>query len=353
MTVEDSIRATLRKRAEAITPADRWERIETATDRSPVHAGTPASRRLVAGVVAVAVFVVAGVFAWGAFRQTPSATSSATPPATPPSAASEYHDPAGWDVRVPEGWYAVPFTLISAPPEQFVGVVISDTELPTPTLEDGYPKAPSLGGLQPTVTALSSSSAAVIVARTVSPRSSEVDLPLSLATLEDQRAPKGSLPVKSANFAAAGSTFLVTVTTGSDAPDVSTLRIVDQILASFRYLQPATPTCLASQLTGRADRFRRQCGHGDRDVRVGEPIEYHLPRGRVAWDRGPGSNRNPTLGPGADGLLRRIAAPALRGDPAARRVRPSSHRGERHRHGRRLRHRQDLPDHTIGCGRLG
>jgi hypothetical protein len=152
---------------------------------------------------------------------------------------------------VPEGWYAVPFTLISAPPEQFVGVVISDTELPTPTLEDGHPKPPTLGGLQPTVTALSPSSAAVIVARTVSPRSSEIGLPLSLATLDDQRAQKGSLPVKSANFAAAGSTFLVTATTGSDAPDASTLRIVDQILASFRYPQPPTPTCLASQLAGR------------------------------------------------------------------------------------------------------
>jgi len=75
-----------------------WRRVQEGSRNQP-PLGLPPRRRLVAAVVALAVFAGAGVFAWRAFGPTSPAVSSATP--TPSSGLRVYTDPLGWTASYP------------------------------------------------------------------------------------------------------------------------------------------------------------------------------------------------------------------------------------------------------------
>lgn len=212
-------------------------------DREPrslfVLDAPPTRRRVLAGLVAFAVFAAAGIFTWRAFapgsRDDQVSTTSGI-----------YRDPAGWSIHVPRGWKVLPFDLSdSSDGSRFQGVQLSNVELPMPVVVPGPPPQPS-GSVLP------KNGVAVIVARTSgSPGGDEVPLPLSLDEFAVGSALPGAPVLEDAYFAAGGWTFVSTVKIGAHAYDDATLRTVGQTVASFRFPQPSTPACVSSQLSGR------------------------------------------------------------------------------------------------------
>jgi hypothetical protein len=235
--------------------ADLWERfrgldevrvpdlrdeIEIREPRAALMPGAPPTRRrVIAGIVAFAVFAAAGIFTWRAFA--PGSGRDVG------SASGVYRDPAGWNIHVPRGWKVLPFD-ISDPSDhslRFQGVQLSNVELPTPVVIDGTSPQPS-GSVLP------KNGVAVIFARTPgSPGGDEVPLPLSLDAFTAGSAPAGAPVLETAYFAAGGRTFVSTVKIGARAYDDATLRTVGQTVASFRFPQPTAPGCVSSQLSAR------------------------------------------------------------------------------------------------------
>lgn len=80
-------------------PPEMWRRVQEGSRNQPPLGQPPRRVRLVAAVVALAVFAGAGVFAWRAFGPTSPAVSSAIP--TPSSGLRVYTDPFGWTASYP------------------------------------------------------------------------------------------------------------------------------------------------------------------------------------------------------------------------------------------------------------
>jgi hypothetical protein len=228
------------ERLDDLTVPDLRDDIARRADREPVVRRTPpVGRRLVAGLVALAVFAGGAVLAWRAFgpqRRTPT-----------PAAGTLYRDRAGWSIRIPPGWHALPFEIVdpSDPSIWYRGVQLSNVVLPVPRLVRGAVP-------QPGVVPFPGNGVAVIVARTSGrPGGDEVALPLRLDDFARQRRSPG-LPANAvAYFPADGWTFAASVTIGADAAPDSTHRTVARALASFRPAPALGAPCAASQLTGR------------------------------------------------------------------------------------------------------
>ncbi len=209
--------------------------IERREPRAPVQEAQPARRRVLAAVLALAVFAAAGVLAWQAF--TPGSPTGET-------ASPAYHDPAGWSVRAPQGWHVVPFDVADpASTVRFVGVQISNVELGSPVAVAGSAPHPERAGFP-------KDGVALVLARTSGlPATDEVPLPLSLDAFTRGGATAAEPTMDTASFAAGGWTFVATVTTGPNAHDVA-IRAVGRAVTSFRFPQPTTPACTAAQLSG-------------------------------------------------------------------------------------------------------
>lgn len=96
MKIEDDLRRAFRARADQVSTDDEraWDAFKNARQSGP-------KGRIVAGVVAFAVFIAAAVFAWQGFgHETTSATS-----------AHSYTDPAGWSVDAPSALAVRSFDL--------------------------------------------------------------------------------------------------------------------------------------------------------------------------------------------------------------------------------------------------
>ncbi len=214
--------------------------IDDREQRAPFVPGAPSTRRrVIAGLVAFAVFAAAGIFTWRAFAPGSSDDQVA-------ATSKTYRDPAGWTIHVPRGWHVVPFD-VSDPSDgsRLQGVQLSNVELPMPAAGSGLPP-------QPSSLVLPKKGIAVIVARTSgSPGGDEIPLPLSLDRFVQSSAPPGAPVLDVAYFAAGGWTFVSTVKIGAHAYDDATLRTVGEAVTSFRFPQPSTPTCVSSQLSGR------------------------------------------------------------------------------------------------------
>jgi hypothetical protein len=228
------------QRLDEIPVPDLRNDIEDRERRAP-FVPDPAStrRRLIAGLVAFAVFAAAGIFAWKAFAPGSGDGQVA-------ATSGIYRDPSGWTIHVPRGWHVVPFD-VSDPSDgsRLQGVQLSNVELPVPAVGSGLPP-------QPSSLVLPKKGVAVIVARTSgSPGGDEIPLPLSLDAFVEGSAPPGAPVLDVAYFAAGGWTFVSTVKIGAHAYDDATLRTVGEAVASFRFPQPSTPVCDSSQLSGR------------------------------------------------------------------------------------------------------
>lgn len=215
--------------------------IEDREPRSPFVLDAPSTRRrVIAGLVAFALFAAAGIFTWRAFA--PGSRNGQVS-----TTSGIYRDPAGWNIHVPRGWQVLPFDVSDSSDGslRFQGVQLSNVELPTPAVVPGTPPQPS-GSVLP------KNGVAVIVARTSgSPGGDEVPLPLSLDEFAVGSALPGAPVLQNAYFAAGGWTFVSSVKIGAHAYDDATLRTVGQTVASFRFPQPSTPPCVSSQLSGR------------------------------------------------------------------------------------------------------
>lgn len=85
------------------TPPEMWRRIQEGPRNTP-QLGSPRRReRVLAAVVALAVFAAAGAFAWRAFGPGP-ARVGASPP-TPSTRLRVYEDPLGWTAVYPADWH--------------------------------------------------------------------------------------------------------------------------------------------------------------------------------------------------------------------------------------------------------
>ena len=228
------------QRLDEIPVPDLRNDIEDREQRPPfVPDAASTRRRLIAGLVAFAVFAAAGIFAWKAFAPGSGGDQVA-------ATSGIYRDPAGWTIRVPRGWHVVPFD-VSDPSDgsRLQGVQLSNVELPVPAMGSGLPP-------QPSSLVLPKKGVAVIVAHTSgSPGGDEIPLPLSLDAFVEGSAPPGAPVLDVAYFAAGGWTFVSTVKIGAHAYDDATLRTVGEAVASFRFSQPSTPACGSSQLSGR------------------------------------------------------------------------------------------------------
>lgn len=98
----------LKKLRHAEPRADLWMRVEEGPHGSPTH--IPARQRLVAGGVAFAVFIAAGVFAWNALRP---AAENGLPPADSPQAILAFNelDPQAPQLSLTVGGATFPATL--------------------------------------------------------------------------------------------------------------------------------------------------------------------------------------------------------------------------------------------------
>jgi hypothetical protein len=83
-------------------PPDMWRRVQEGPRNEPPIGAPPHRQRVVAGAVALAVFVGAAVFAWQAFQS--AATTVGTSSPTPPPGMSVYTDPLGWTAFYPSDW---------------------------------------------------------------------------------------------------------------------------------------------------------------------------------------------------------------------------------------------------------
>ena len=228
------------QRLDEIPVPDLRNDIEDREQRPPfVPDAASTRRRLIAGLVAFAIFAAAGIFAWKAFAPGSGGDQVA-------ATSGIYRDPAGWTIHVPRGWHVVPFD-VSDPSDgsRLQGVQLSNVELPVPAMGSGLPP-------QPSSLVLPKKGVAVIVAHTSgSPGGDEIPLPLSLDAFVEGSAPPGAPVLDVAYFAAGGWTFVSTVKIGAHANDDATLRTVEEAVASFRFPQPSTPACGSSQLSGR------------------------------------------------------------------------------------------------------
>ncbi len=228
------------QRLDEIPVPDLRHDIDDREQRAPFVPGAPSTRRrVIAGLVAFAVFAAAGIFTWRAFAPGSGDDHVAATSGT-------YRDPAGWTIHVPRGWHVVPFD-VSDPSDgsRLQGVQLSNVELPMPAVGSGLPP-------QPSSLVLPKKGVAVIVARTSgSPGGDEIPLPLSLDAFVEGSAPPGAPVLDVAYFAAGGWTFVSTVKIGAHAYDDATLRTIGEAVASFRFPQPSTPACGSSQLSGR------------------------------------------------------------------------------------------------------
>jgi hypothetical protein len=228
------------QRLDEIPVPDLRNAIEDREQGAPfVPDATSTRRRVIAGVVAFAVFAAAGIFTWRAFAPGSGDDHVAV-------TSGIYRDPAGWSIHVPRGWHVVPFNVSdSSDGSRLQGVQLSNVELPMPAVGSGLPP-------QPSSLVLSKKGVAVIVARTSgSPGGDEIPLPLSLDAFIAGSAPPGAPVLDVAYFAAGGWTFVSTVKIGAHAYDDATLRTIGEAVASFRFRQPSTPACGSSQLSGR------------------------------------------------------------------------------------------------------
>ncbi|MEP7032979.1 MAG: DUF4232 domain-containing protein [Actinomycetota bacterium] len=229
------------QRLDEIPVPDLRNAIEDREQGAPfVPDATSTRRRVIAGVVAFAVFAAAGIFTWRAFA--PGAGDDQVA-----ATSGIYRDPAGWTIHVPRGWHVVPFD-VSDPSDgsRLQGVQLSNVELPMPAV--GWQPAPP----NRAASSFPRKGVAVIVARTSgSPGGDEIPLPLSLDAFVGGSAPPGAPVLDVAYFAAGGWTFVSTVKVGAHAYDDATLRTVGEAVASFRFPQPSTPACGSSQLSGR------------------------------------------------------------------------------------------------------
>jgi hypothetical protein len=83
-------------------PLEMWRRVQEGPRREPPVGPPPRRERVVAAVVALAVFAAVGAFAWRAFNPRSTALGSATP--TPSSGQRVYTDPLGWTATYPSDW---------------------------------------------------------------------------------------------------------------------------------------------------------------------------------------------------------------------------------------------------------
>jgi hypothetical protein len=86
----------------ADAPSDMWRRIEEGPRNAPSVGMASRRQRVVAAVVALALFAVAGVFAWRALGPSPAAIGSSAPS---PSGFRVYTDPLGWTADYPASWH--------------------------------------------------------------------------------------------------------------------------------------------------------------------------------------------------------------------------------------------------------
>jgi hypothetical protein len=201
----------------------------------PAVPGRSARARIAAGIVAFAVFAAGAVLVWSSFGPGAGNDRGGT------AASRTYRDPAGWTVRVPPGWHALPFD-VSKGAVRFQGVQLSNVSLPAPQIDRRVP-------IQARADALPPDGVALIIARTFAPPGqSEVPLPLSLDDLASGSAPGGTPTLGAAYFAAGGWTFVATVETGPTAETAAT-QAVGEAVASFRYPQPPTSACGSPELS--------------------------------------------------------------------------------------------------------
>lgn len=225
------------RRLDDVRVPDLRTHIEDREPREPLTLpATSVRRRVIAGVVAFAVFAGAGVLAWRALAPGGSRHRVSV-------ASVRYRDPLGWSIRVPKGWYEVPFD-VSDVSIRYQGVQLSNVVLPTPAAASGTPP-------QPIGTSLPGDGVAIIIARTSgAPGSDEVPLPLSMDDFVGGSSTGGGPVLETANFAAGGYTFVATAKFGAKAYRDATIRVVGRAVASFRFRLPSASSCAPSQLSG-------------------------------------------------------------------------------------------------------
>jgi hypothetical protein len=94
-------------------PPNMWRRVQEGPKGEPPMGLPPRRQRVVAAVVALVVFIGAGVFAWNALRPTGVPAGSPTSTETPPPGMSVYTDPSGWIAFYPSDWTVTPIPRTS------------------------------------------------------------------------------------------------------------------------------------------------------------------------------------------------------------------------------------------------
>src|SRR5207248_2384387 len=85
------------------TPPDMWRRIQEGPSNEPLVDLPSRRQRVVAGLVALAVFTAAGVLVWRAFDR--STVGPGIP--TTSSVLRSYKDPSGWTAAYPSDWRVI------------------------------------------------------------------------------------------------------------------------------------------------------------------------------------------------------------------------------------------------------
>jgi hypothetical protein len=161
-----------------------------------------------------------------------SAVATTVPVAAASQGAGTYSDPAGWTVDVPPGWHVLPFETTDGGATS-KGALLSNVELPPPSVKPGYP-------IQTNSKDLPDDGIALIIgidddpSDAQQPPKSPPQPPLTLDMFAEGSALAGSPTLDLLWFSGNGHTFLATVKSGPTAGTADRAKLQEAV-ASLRF----------------------------------------------------------------------------------------------------------------------